>query len=243
MANPLLFIPLGNIIPVPNMRVPVQGAQALPIVVDLTVNTAVDGSLEAAYESGVFDFPQSVFIDNSGNGSTLTLLFPGAGPVGQSIVVQANWQGIFPSSPAMGDPRFSVSSAGGVKIPITFYNVPMPYFSWGPITATATFATPQASFTDRSGSITTGGTSQQLAAINANRKRIIIENPASATGQNIATAESLFINFTTAAGVNNGTSIELIPGGTFDSGSGPVSTQAITVNAATIGHVYIAKEA
>lgn len=100
----------------------------------------------------------------------------------------------------------------------------------------------QGTITDRSSFIAVAGTSQQLVATNPARKRIWIENPATAAGQNIAVAESLYINFGAAAGVNNGTSIELLPGGWFDTGSGPVMTQQINVNAATLDHVYIAKE-
>ncbi len=99
-----------------------------------------------------------------------------------------------------------------------------------------------ATFVNRSSSISVGGTSQTLAASNTNRRRIWIMNPSDAAGQGIATAESLYINFTTAAGVNNGTAIEINPGGWWDSGIGPTTTEAITVNAATTGHVFIAKE-
>lgn len=98
------------------------------------------------------------------------------------------------------------------------------------------------SFTDRSSTITAGGTSQTLMASNNNRRRFIIFNPASAAGQGITSVESLFFNFTSAAGVNNGTSIELLPGQMYDSGIGTVTPEGITVNAATTGHVYVAKE-
>lgn len=99
----------------------------------------------------------------------------------------------------------------------------------------------QASFTDRSGSITLGGTAQTLAAINTARKRILIENPCTATSQGIATAESLFINFTSAAAANS-TSIELTSCGSYDSGPGPVTTELISVIAPTTAHKWVAKE-
>ena len=98
------------------------------------------------------------------------------------------------------------------------------------------------SFTDRSGSITTGGTSQTLMSSNNQRRRFIVCNPATPTGQNITPAESIFINFTSAAGVNNGTALEILPGSWYDSGIGIVTPEAITINAATTGHVFIAKE-
>ena len=97
-------------------------------------------------------------------------------------------------------------------------------------------------FTDRSSTITSGGSSQTLMSANNQRRRFIVMNPASAAGQNITNPESLFINFTSAAGVNNGTSIEITPGGYYDSGIGIVTPEAITINAATTGHVFVAKE-
>jgi hypothetical protein len=97
-------------------------------------------------------------------------------------------------------------------------------------------------FTDRSGTISSGGTSQQLMAINNNRRRFIVMNPTSPTGQGISISESLYINFTSAAGVDNGTSIEITPGGWYDSGIGIVTPEKITINAATTGHVFVAKE-
>lgn len=238
MANPVLQVPLGNIVSVPNMRLPKQGAQALSIDVDLTKNTALDGSFQEAFESGMFDFPQSVFIDNSGNPNAFTLTFTGVPPAGQQIIAAAGTQGFYPISPAMGDPNFTVATAGGVKVPVIFYNVPLPYFVWN----TAPVGSPAGgAFVARDGNVAVGGTSQVLAAANPARKQIVIENPLTAAGQGIAAAESLYINFTGAAGVDNGTSIELLPGGSYISGS-PVSTQQITVNATTNGHVYIAKE-
>jgi hypothetical protein len=102
----------------------------------------------------------------------------------------------------------------------------------------------QASFTDKSGAITTGGTSQTIVAANASRARVIIQNPCTATSQNIATAESFFINFTTAASATAGSSIELLPCGVFDSAAGNslVTTEAITGVGATTSHRWIAKE-
>lgn len=90
--------------------------------------------------------------------------------------------------------------------------------------------------------LTYQGLSQTLMASNASRKAMIIGNPSSALGQNVAlVAESLFVNFTSASGVNDGVSIELTPGGYIN--AGPVtSTELITVNAQTLGHRYIARE-
>jgi hypothetical protein len=75
-------------------------------------------------------------------------------------------------------------------------------------------------------------------AANGARKSFFIENPITVLGQNIANPENIFINYTSASGVEDGVSVELGPGGMP---VGPVvSTEAITVNAQTLGHRYIA---
>lgn len=99
--------------------------------------------------------------------------------------------------------------------------------------------------TDRGGTMTTGGTVQPLAASNASRQSIVIVNPCSATSQGgIAAAESLYISVTgnaTVAGAAN--YAELAPcGSTAVVVANEVYTGAITVNAATTGHRWMATE-
>lgn len=106
---------------------------------------------------------------------------------------------------------------------------------------TVNIAFTRGTYTDRSGSIAVAATSQQLAASNLNRKRLFILNPATAAGQGIGAAESLFINFTNAATINGGNSIELQPGQSIDLNN-PVTTEAVTVIAATLAHKFVAKE-
>lgn len=107
-----------------------------------------------------------------------------------------------------------------------------------PVTNAGTFATQPAqsgTLTDRSGTITVGGTSQTLAASNSSRKYIFIQNPSSAT-------ESLFINFTSASSLTVG-SVELLPGGSFERTLATyMTTELITVNAASTAHAFVAKE-
>lgn len=95
---------------------------------------------------------------------------------------------------------------------------------------------PSGTLTDRHGTITTGGTSQQIAAVNSNRKYLLIFNPPTAT-------ETLFINFTTAA-AQDATSIPITPGGSFlMQAPSFVSTEAVNAVAATTGHAFGCKEA
>jgi hypothetical protein len=101
---------------------------------------------------------------------------------------------------------------------------------------------------DWSSSITVGGTSQLAVPANpvgadpGKRKRLIIMNPIDAASQGIGTAEKLLINFTSAASATVPGSISLAPGGSYDDNGSGVSGEAITVVAATTGHIYMAKE-
>jgi hypothetical protein len=93
---------------------------------------------------------------------------------------------------------------------------------------------PSGTLTDRSSTITAGGTAQTLAASNSSRKKLIIINPSTAT-------ESLWFNFTTAA-VAASPSIELKAGTRYETDAAFISTELISVIAATTGHVFTAKE-
>ena len=84
-------------------------------------------------------------------------------------------------------------------------------------------------------SITTGGTAVNAFAANAVVSGGFIRNPYNAT-------ESLFVDIVNAAqnvqgGGTNGTSVELLAGDTFYV---LPSTKAVSVNAATSGHVFVA---
>ncbi len=98
--------------------------------------------------------------------------------------------------------------------------------------------------TDRSGSITTGGTSKQLAAANALRRGLVIQNPCTATEQGIATAENLYVaTGGAAATTTNGNYANLAPCGSasLDYNNHVDQTQ-VNVNAATASHKWNATE-
>lgn len=86
-------------------------------------------------------------------------------------------------------------------------------------------------FTDRSGTITAGGTAQQLAAANASRRCLIFENLSNA---------DLWLNFTTTA-VQAQPSIRVASGVLmiFDD---YVSTELVSVIGGTTGQPFAAKE-
>lgn len=115
--------------------------------------------------------------------------------------------------------------------------------SSGGTTTAPTFVAPSiGAATDRSGSITTGGTAQQITGPNTARKRLIVQNPCSATTQNIAATENLYVRYTTGNASASGGSFELLPCSTFDTGPGPVASAAVTVFAATTAHRFTATE-
>lgn len=226
----------------PNQYTPKQGTRSLPIVYNFASAASFNDDLTVEMQMGEIDFVQSVYVDNSLNNNPLLIQFL-YGPQ-QPLRIPALAQGIFPVI-AAGQVKYTISTTqANVNVTLIFQNIPGEQMLWGPTTLNVTNVNPaQGTFTDRGGAMIAGGASQPLAPANALRKSIYIENPGTAAGQGIAAAESLYINFTAAAGVDNGTSFEIFPGGYWPPSSyNTVTTEQINVNAATIGHRYIAKE-
>ena len=86
---------------------------------------------------------------------------------------------------------------------------------------------------NRSGTITSGGTAQQLCAANAARKRLFI--------QNVSTG-LLWINFTTTA-VQDQPSFRLEPYDTWFEEGSSCTVEAVSIIGATTGQAWTAKEA
>ena len=120
----------------------------------------------------------------------------------------------------------ALGAGGGLKVDGSGTALPVS----GTVTANAGIGT----LTDRSGTITAGGTAQTLAAANTARKYLLI--------QNLHATEVLWVNFTTAA-VANQPSLQLAAaGGSLVMESSYVSTELVSVIAATTGHAFSAKE-
>lgn len=88
--------------------------------------------------------------------------------------------------------------------------------------------------TDKSGAITTGATSQTLAAANANRKYLIVQNISS---------EDMWIRWDGSAATADKPSIKLVSGASWENPAHWCPTAAITVIAATTGSKFTAWEA
>jgi glutamate 5-kinase len=92
----------------------------------------------------------------------------------------------------------------------------------------------QGSLTSRSGTITSGGTSQQLAAANTSRKYLLV--------QNVSTGD-LWISFGATAATTSQPSIKLQTNGSLVMEDNFVTTQAINIIGSTTGQPYTAYEA
>lgn len=100
------------------------------------------------------------------------------------------------------------------------------------VQGTVTGAPVRGSLTNRSGTITLGGTAQTLAAANTSRSYLLVQN---------ISAENLWINFTTAA-VADQPSFKIVPGDTFFMESSFLSTELISIIGATTGSKFVSKE-
>lgn len=90
----------------------------------------------------------------------------------------------------------------------------------------------QGTLTNRSGTITTGGTAQQLMASNANRKGFSV--------QNLSAGDLWFNALGTAAATQP--SMKLVSGAYFETPAGYGATGAVSIFGATTGQAFTARE-
>jgi len=88
--------------------------------------------------------------------------------------------------------------------------------------------------TDGSGTITAGGTAQQVFASQPGRAYLII--------QNLDAAETMYVNIGAAATAGSG-SFQLLSGGSLVFENGYIPSGSVSIIAATTGHKFTAKEA
>jgi hypothetical protein len=227
--------------PVSNGYAPAGGPRALPISFDFGVTSPQATDLVQEIEANIINMVQSIYVDNSLNANILTIVFD---QTNQKIVIPATAQGIWPVITPKDAPRLVLSTtpAGGCVVNIILLNVPMPLTQWGPVNVATTINNPTftqtptvANAIDHGGTITLGGTSQVLVGANAVRHRLLVENPSVA-------ANSLYINFTATAGVGATNSIEIMPGGYYDTGNGPVSGEVVNITSPDTAAKFICKE-
>lgn len=98
---------------------PGQGNRELPTVLALSGAQSFDDDLTNEMLQGSIETVQSVYIDNSLNGQSVSIQFKG-GPR-QKITCPANAQGYFPVVP-FGAVKFTATSTGAVDVPVIWSN-------------------------------------------------------------------------------------------------------------------------
>lgn len=229
-----------------------QQAAMLYIPLDFTADEIIQVDMPVSHgirNTTGLDGAQSVFIDNSANGSSVTLNFNN----GFDITCPAYAAGVFPILVDLQGLKFIASSTGGAVTKTWFTNTREQPALWStkiPIAGTinvsgsSIFSSPAfGNYIDHGASLAAANTSQQLLAANANRLSYLIKNPGTPTGQGIAAPEPAYINFGAAATIGGTASIELLPGETLTAENiGIVTVQQITWIAATAGHQLYCKE-
>jgi len=169
----------------------------------------------------------------------------GLAPLGQAVmsasapvVVASNQSAIpvslasAPTTPVTGTfwqstQPVSIASAPTTPVTGTFWQATQP------VSGTVSVGALNGTFTDGSGTITTGGAAQTVFAVNASRKYLLLVN--NSTGP-------LWVNFTTTA-VQAQPSIQLQPyGGTMLMSSGAISTELVSIIGATTAQSFTAKQ-
>lgn len=210
---------------------------AMPVVYDFKNNSVIEKDYWAAQAAGIIGAVQTVYVDNSDNPNPLVFTFQGTG---FRLRVPALSSGFFPVV-APTQLRVHVATPADPALEflqVIYLNVPMPLTLWGPVSVnianvTATFTPTVGTYVDHSATIAVAATSQQLFAANPLALRRQIMNPS-------ASADSIFVNFGGVAATYTN-SIEIMPGGSFDTETGPIDqTQWTIISPSTVN--YIAKE-
>lgn len=225
--------------PIGNGYMPEQGPKALYVAFDFSTIAQQLLDLTREETTNVIQNVQTIYINNRHNAAQLLVRVLGTN---QEIVAEAGSCLTYHVFAMQGTPfkaLFSTTPAANLQVEIQLINVPLAPVQNGPITVNAT-VNPVAvgEWTDFSDVIAVGSASQTCIPANPDRLGFIVQNPV------WADPESLFINFTDPAAVDTLGSIEVHPGETWppQGAAAIVSTQEITITAATTGHSFIAKE-
>jgi hypothetical protein len=223
----------GNSWAIANLRHPTQGAKAIQRNMDFTATEVINDDLLTDIMNGHIDFIQSIKIDNSQSDVAFSITFFGIGVAGDTIIAGPNQQLIYPVFVPIGENvRYQASSTSGLKIPVTMFNIPLPYFANETVVEKTGVIT--GNVTNHSAAIAVANTSQIAVPANANRMRVTIQNPPE-------NAASFWVSEGTGNLATEGFgSQEILPGQGYDTGAGPV--QLGDVNIIGIVQNYFAQE-
>jgi len=212
------IVNLGPTKGIANIVIPQQGPRVLACEINFAASPTVEVFTLLSTFMGNIDYVQGAYVDNSNNPAQLTLL---VNSTQQKIILPAYSQG-YVSILFTQVPDLVVSSTqANVTVPLHFYNVPIQGSIWltndsapgsGGLTDAQLRASPVpvsmggTAYTDRSIASLTGS-SQSLAAANANRKILFITNPG---------ATEIWVNLVGGAAVANGAgSVPILPNGSI----------------------------
>ena len=107
--------------------VPCEGAKAVPVSLDFSMNAAYQLNYSNLQQRGFISFVQTIFVDNSqANAGTITITIGGSNQV---IVIRPNTQGYYPI--LMGNVvTITFSSTGSNKAQFFLLNVPVAPGQW-----------------------------------------------------------------------------------------------------------------
>lgn len=209
-----------------------EGPRVVPLLLVFSeASILVDlENIQAAGGQGQIGQIQSIHIDNTLNAFpvVITVLV-----TGQRIVIPALSEAVRNLYCAMPAQILFSSTISSAEVRAELLNIPQAPYTYGPISVSTNAGALSGTFIDHSGTIAAGGVSQLMMAANAARKGLLIQNDP-------LSAELLYIDFTVAA-VLSQPSVALAPGESFQPFNF-VSTEAINVIAATLGHAFTAKE-
>lgn len=112
--------------PIFNSLMPEEGPKAIAIVVPLSTGTAFALDFGPAVLNKTVSCIQTIYVDNSNNGSPVSIAVDGNGQV---ITVPPNSQGYLYVL-AQKQARFTVTSSGSADVPMQFLNFPVPQIVW-----------------------------------------------------------------------------------------------------------------
>jgi hypothetical protein len=118
--------PIQGLRNVTNQMAPPEGPKALPIMLDFSALPLYTLDFGHQQSQGKFSAFQSIYIDNSLNGSSVSMLVNGSGQV---ITCPANSQGYFPVI-CQNPISLQFTSAGNVRVNVYLCNFPIAPAVW-----------------------------------------------------------------------------------------------------------------
>lgn len=110
-------------------QLPEECGRSIPLSLDFATNPSIDLDLTYLQSQGQFSNIQSLYINNSLNGSAIFITVPGSQ---QTLTIKANTLAYLPVIVSVGSPKMTFASAGGVVVPIQVMNFFVSPIVWTP---------------------------------------------------------------------------------------------------------------